>query len=215
MKLYSYWRSSSAWRARIALAHKGLSHELVPVHLSRDGGEQNGPDFRRKNPMAQVPVLEIEDGGELLRLTQSIAIIEYLEERFPERPLLPTDAKGRARARELAEIVNAGTQPLQNLSLQRTFEQSGLDFAPFRKQAIEKGLTALEAIGSQTAGRFLVRDGVTLADIYLVPQLYSARRFGIELEPYPTLRRVDAECSALAEFQSAHPNAQPDYEPTP
>jgi maleylpyruvate isomerase len=195
---------------RLALAHKHLAHELVLVHLLR--GEQLGPEFRQLNPMSQVPVLETEEDGRVFRLTQSSAIIEYLEERFPERPLLPGDRAGRARARELAQIVNSGMQPLQNLSLQRSFEQAGLDIAVFRKHALEQGLHALEQLAVESAGRFLVRDGVTLADIYLVPQLYAARRFGIDLEPFPTLRRVDVECSALDEFQSAHPNAQPDYE---
>jgi maleylpyruvate isomerase len=211
IKLYSYWRSSSAWRARIALAAKHLPHELVTVNLAR--GEQNEAPFRQLNAMSQVPVLEADEDGQVFRVTQSIAIIEYLEERFPERPLLPANRADRARARELAQIVNSGMQPLQNLSLQRTFEQSGIDVAPFRKQALEKGLVALEKNAAPTAGRFLVRDGVTLADIYLVPQMASARRFGVDLEPFPTLRRVDAECSALAEFQSAHPNAQPDFDP--
>jgi maleylpyruvate isomerase len=211
MRLYSYWRSSSAWRARIALAYKRIPHELVTVHLLK--GEQNGEAFRKLNPMGQVPVLELDDDGRPLRLTQSIAIIEYLDERFPERPLLPAAREDRARARELAEIVNSGMQPMQNLTLQRAFEQSGVDVSSFRKQALERGLVALERLAMESAGRFLVRDGVTLADIYLVPQLASARRFNVDLEPFPTLRRVDAECSALAEFQSAHPNAQPDFDP--
>jgi maleylpyruvate isomerase len=211
MKLYSYWRSSSAWRVRIALAHKALPHELVPVNLLR--GEQQQPVFRALNAMTQVPVLEVDEDGRLFRLTQSSAIMEYLEERFPERPLLPADRAGRARAREMMQIVNSGMQPFQNLSLQRALEQAGFDMTPVRNAALEKGLAALERIASESAGRFLVRDGVTLADIFLVPQLFSARRFGIDLEPFPTLRRVDAECSMLAEFQSAHPNAQPDYDP--
>jgi len=211
MRLYSYWRSSSAWRVRIALALKALSHEVKAVHLLR--GEQRSDDYRALNPLAQVPVLEVEEDGKLFRLTQSMAIIEYLEERFPERPLLHAAAAERARARQLAEIVNSGIQPSQNLSLQRELEQSNFDVAAFRKRAIERGLGALEAVASESAGRFLVRDGVTLADIYLVPQMYSARRFDVDLEPFPTLRRVDAECSTLAEFQSAHPNAQPDREP--
>src|SRR5689334_10946718 len=113
MRLYSYWRSSSAWRARIALAYKRIPHELVIVHLLK--GEQNGEAFRKLNPMGQVPVLELDDDGRPLRLTQSIAIIEYLDERFPERPLLPAAREDRARARELAEIVNSGMQPMQNL----------------------------------------------------------------------------------------------------
>ncbi len=211
MRLYSYWRSSSAWRVRLAFAWKRLAHELVTVHLAR--GEQGAPEFRARNPLAQVPVLELEEDAAPLRFTQSMAIIEYLDERFPERPLLPSAPAERARARELAEIVNSGIQPFQNLSLQRELERANFDVAPFRKQAIARGLTALEAIARESAGRFLVRDGVTLADIYLVPQMYSARRFAVDLEPFPTLRRVDAECSTLAEFQSAHPNAQPDSEP--
>jgi maleylpyruvate isomerase len=211
MRLYSYWRSSSAWRARIALAYKRLPHELVTVHLMK--GQQNQPEFRAISAMGQVPVLEVEEDGVPLRITQSIAIIEYLEECFPERPLLPAARRDRARARELAEIVNSGMQPMQNLTLQRAFEQSGLDVSEFRKQALERGLVALERLAIESAGRFLVRDSVTLADIYLVPQIFSAQRFNVDLEPFPTLRRVEAECSALAEFQSAHPNAQPDFEP--
>jgi maleylpyruvate isomerase len=211
MKLYGYWRSSSAWRVRIALALKGLPHEMKPVHLLR--GEQRTEEYRELNPLSQVPVLELEEDGKLFRLTQSMAIIEYLEERFPERPLLPAAPADRARARQLAEIVNSAIQPSQNLSLQRELEQSNFDVVAFRRRAIERGLGALEALAGASAGRFLVRDGVTLADIYLVPQMYSARRFDVDLEPFPTLRRVDAECSTLAEFQSAHPNAQPDREP--
>jgi maleylpyruvate isomerase len=211
MRLYGYWRSSSAWRVRIALALKGLPHESKPVHLLR--GEQRSEDYRELNPLSQVPVLELEENGKLFRLTQSMAIIEYLEERFPERPLLPAAPAERARARQFAEIVNSGIQPSQNLSLQRELEQSNFDVVAFRKRAIERGLAAIEALAGASSGRFLVRDGVTLADIYLVPQMYSARRFDVDLEPFPTLRRVDAECSTLAEFQSAHPNAQPDREP--
>ncbi len=210
MKLYSYFRSSSAWRVRLALSYKHLEHELVTVNLR--AGEQLGEPFRGVNPLTQVPVLEVEEGGHTLWLTQSMAIIEYLEERFPERPLLPSDREGRARARQLAEIVNSGIQPLQNLSLLQALDAAGASSAAVRDGAIVRGLTALEAIAKETAGRFLVRDGVTLADIYLMPQLGSAHRFGIELEPFPTLRRVERECSALVEFQSAHPNAQPDRE---
>jgi maleylpyruvate isomerase len=210
MRLHSFWRSSSAWRVRIALSYKHLEHELVTVNLSR--GEQHEDEFHSKNRQSQVPVLEVDEGGRTLVLTQSMAIIEYLEERFPERPLLPTDREGRARARQLAEIVNSGIQPLQNLALLRALDAAGADSAKVRDTAIVRGLTALEAVAAETAGRFMVRDGVTLADIYLIPQLGSAHRFGIDLEPFPTLRRVEAECSALVEFQSAHPNAQPDRE---
>lgn len=211
MKLYSYWRSSSAWRVRLALGYKHLEFELVTVNLLE--GKHLGPEFGAKNPQSQVPVLEIEDEGRELRLTQSVAILEYLEERFPERPLLPSGRVERARVRQLVEIVNSGIQPLQNSGMLRELDALGADSGKFRDNAIRRGLTALEAIARESAGKYLVRDGVTLADIYLIPQLGSARRFGLDLEPFPTLRRVEAECSALVEFQSAHPNAQPDREP--
>lgn len=209
IRLYSYWRSSSAWRVRIGLAWKRVPHELVLVNLL--AGEQAATPFVEKNPLAQVPVLEVSEGPELFSLTQSVAILEYLEERYPERPLLPADREGRARVRQLVEIVNAGLQPLHNLSLRVTLEGAGADAQRFIGGALTRGLAALESIASVTAGQHLVRDGVTLADIYLVPTLYVARRNRVDLEPYPTLRRVETACTALAEFQSAHPNAQPDY----
>jgi len=116
LKLYSYWRSSSAWRVRIALGWKNIACDIVPVHLLNDGGEQHRPEFLARNPLAQVPVLEAEGVGGIFLLTQSMAILEYLEERFPEPPLLPRDPELRARARQFAEVVNSGIQPLQNLS---------------------------------------------------------------------------------------------------
>ena len=213
IRLYSYWRSSSAWRVRLGLAWKRVTHELVLVDLVRDGGEQNRPEFRQRNPLGQVPVLEVSAAGQELRLTQSVAILEYLEERFPERPLLPRSTEDRARVRQFVEIVNSGMQPFHNLGLRRAFEAAHTDPLPYMQGAIARGLDALEALATTTAGRYLVRDGVTLADMYLIPQLYNARRFHVELGPYPTLLRVEGECNALGEFQSAHPNAQPDYDP--
>ncbi|HEV8547780.1 MAG TPA: maleylacetoacetate isomerase [Polyangiaceae bacterium] len=213
IRLYSYWRSSSAWRVRLGLAWKRVTHELVLVNLTRDGGEQNQPAFLERNPLAQVPVLEVSEGPNVLTVTQSVAILEYLEERFPARPLLPESVADRARVRQLVEIVNSGTQPFGNLGLRRAFEAEGADPMPFMRRAIVRGFGALEAIARATSGRYLVGDGVTLADMYLVPQFYNARRFGVDLEPYPTLLRVESACNALAEFQSAHPNAQPDYDP--
>lgn len=214
MRLYSYFRSSSAWRVRLALALKELEHELVPVHLLRNGGEQKAPEFLAKNPMSQVPVLEIDEGASTFRLTQSMAILEYLEERYPEPALLPDDPKLRARTRELAETVNSGIQPLQNLALRKALHHAGIDPDPFVRAVISQGLAALEARALDTAGTFLVRDSVTFADIYLVPQLYASRRVGIDVDAFPTLRRVELACERLAAFQAAHPNAQPDYEPS-
>jgi maleylpyruvate isomerase len=213
MKLSSYWRSSSAWRVRIGLAYKGIEHELVFVHLLRDGGEQRRPHFAEKNPMAQVPVLEVDRPDGVFRLTQSMAILEYLEEVKPEPPLLPKTPELRARARELAEIVNSGIQPLQNLRFLREMKALGVDGLPVTRGYIATGLAALERHAVEGAGTFLIGDTVSIADVYLVPQLYAARRFGVELEPYPALLRIEKACEQLPAFQKAHANAQPDFDP--
>jgi maleylpyruvate isomerase len=198
---------------RIGLALKDLEHELIPVHLLRGGGEQHGADFAEKNPMAQVPVLEVERADGAFRLTQSMAILEYLDELAPEPPLLPKTPELRARARELAEIVNSGIQPLQNLKFLREVKALGADPYPVTRSYISTGLGALERHAATSSGRFLVGDAVSLADVYLVPQLYSARRFGVDVEPYPTLLRVEKACEAVPAFQRAHANAQPDFDP--
>lgn len=213
MRLRTYWRSSSAWRVRIGLALKGIEHEAIFVHLLREGGDQNRPEYAETNPMLQVPVLEVDGPQGTFRLTQSMAILEYLDEAHPEPPLLPKTAELRARARELAEIVNSGVQPLQNLRLLHEVKALGADGLPITRSYIARGLAALEHHAKSTAGRFLIGDAVTLPDVYLVPQLYSARRFSVPVEPYPTLLRVEAACAELPAFQSAHPNAQPDFDP--
>lgn len=210
MKLYSYWRSSSSWRVRIAVAFKELECEIVPVHLLRR--EQHAAAHHDRNAMDQIPVLELEDEGSPLVLSQSMAILEYLEERWPKPPLLPRERAARARARQLAELVNAGIQPLQNLSvLERVKELApathGKDWAgPF----VARGLQAIEETARASAGRFLVGDEPSFADVCLVPQLYSARRFGVDLEPMPTLLAVERACNELEAFQKAHPDRQPD-----
>lgn len=211
MKLYGYWRSSSAWRVRIGLALKGVEVEHVPVHLVSDGGQQHTADHRMRNPLRQVPVLEI-DGP--VYLSQSLAILTWLDETFPEPSLLPGDAVQRARIWQLAEVVNAGIQPLQNLRVLQKLEARGVDKAAWGREVIAEGLAGLEAMAAATAGRYMVGDQVSLADICLVPQLYNARRFGVELSPLPTLVRVEAACEALDAFQVAHPDRQPDA-PTP
>jgi len=186
MKLWSYWRSSCAFRVRIALGLKGLPFAYAPVHLLRGGGEQFQPDFLALNPQRQLPVLEVTDGGETYRLVQSIAIIEYLEERFPTPPLLPSAARDRAHVRALAEIVNSGIQPLQNTGTFAELRKHNVDTEGWARTFIAKGLTALEQHASARAGAFLFGDQVSLADIYLVPQLYNARRFACA--PTPTRR---------------------------
>ena len=213
LRLYSYWRSSSAWRVRIALALKGLGHELVPVNLGAQ--EQFQDAHLARSPMGQVPVLEVVEGGRTLRLPQSMAILEWLDERFTDPPLLPADLDGRARVRALAEHVNSGIQPMQNALVLRLLREKvpGWD-REWARTFIARGLDALErAVADGGAGRFCHGDAPGLADCYLVPQLYNARRFGVDVAPYATLRRVEEACAALAPFQAAHPDRQPDAPP--
>lgn len=213
MKLYGYWRSSCSWRVRIALEAKGLAWQYVPVHLLE--GQQHAREHAAKNPMEQVPVLEVEEGGRTHRLAQSLAIIEYLEERYPSPPLLPADPILRARARQLAEIVNSGIQPMQNLGLLQHLKEvaPAADRKAWPAHFIARGFAAMEAIARQTAGRCLVGDQVSVADACLVPQLYGARRFGVALDAYPTLIAVEGRLAELEAFRRAHADAQPDATP--
>jgi maleylpyruvate isomerase len=211
--LYSYWRSSSSWRVRIGLALKGLDYDVRPVDLGR--GEQFQEAHRARSPLSQVPVLEIEDGGRTLHLVQSMAILHWIEERFPAPPLLPSDPLGRARVRALAEHVNSGIQPLQNAIVLRMLREKfpGWDreWAHFH---IAAGLEGLErAVADGGAGRFCHGDAPGLADCYLVPQLYNARRYGVDVAPFRTLLRIEEACAALAPFAAAHPERQPDAPP--
>jgi maleylpyruvate isomerase len=210
---YDYWRSSSAWRVRIALHWKDIPFERRAVNLLKD--EQHEPAFRALNPQAQVPVLIVDEGGQPHALAQSLAILAYLEERFPSPPLLPAEPWLRARARQMAEAVNSGIQPFQNLALTERLRAAGLPDVPaWVQDCIRRGVDALERLAQDTAGTFLVGDGPTWADLYLVPQLFGARRFGVDLAPYPTLTRVEAACAALPPFQAAHPDAQTDAVPS-
>jgi maleylpyruvate isomerase len=217
MKLWSYWRSSCAWRVRIALGLKKLPFEYVAVHLIQGGGQQHEAGFTALNPQRQVPVLEVEEDGRLVRLVQSMAIIEYLDERFPEPPLLPASASASARAhvRALAELVNSGIQPLQNTSTFAELKKHGVAPEPWAAWFITKGLSALEQLAAPRAGAFLFGDSPTLADVYLTPQLYNARRWGVALDPFPTLTRAETSAQSLPAFRAAVPEAQPDAEPQP
>ncbi|WP_142846445.1 maleylacetoacetate isomerase [Telmatospirillum sp. J64-1] len=212
MKLYTYFRSSAAYRVRIALGLKGVGYDSLPVHLLRDGGEQHRDAYLALNPQGLVPVLE-EDGRVL---TQSLAIIEYLEETHPAPALLPSDPVERARVRALAQAVACDIHPLNNLRvlryLVRTLGVSEEQKNAWYRHWIETGLPALESMlaGHPATGRFCHGDTPGLADCVLVPQLFNARRFQIDLAPYPTLTRIDEACAALPAFQAAHPDNQPD-----
>jgi maleylpyruvate isomerase len=221
MKLYSYWRSTSSWRVRIALQWKGIAHEIVPVHLLADGGQQHQVEYRAKNPMAQVPLLEVDDqdgqGGHggavqrgVQRIGQSMAILAYLEERFPEPALLPGDPYLRARARQLAELVVSGIQPLQNLSVTQYLDQQGQDSKAWLRHWVGRGIVAFDETARETRGAFCVGDQVSWADVCLIPQLYSARRFGIDLAQVPALLAIEERCQAMEAFRRAGPDQQVD-----
>ncbi|RJS22531.1 maleylacetoacetate isomerase [Corallococcus sp. H22C18031201] len=214
LRLYSYWRSSASWRARVGLHFKGLSFEYIPVHLMEDGGKQNTAEYRALNPMRTVPTLEWTENGETRRLSQSLPILEYLDARVPQPSLFPEDLLLKARVRMLAEMVNSGIQPLQNLSvLQKLKNELKADERAWAAHWIGRGLEALEATVKPWAGRFCMGDAVSLADICLVPQLYNARRFAVDVAAFPTLLRIEAACEALPAFQAAHPDRQPDAQP--
>lgn len=216
-KLHGFWRSTATWRVRIGLEYKGIAYDYQPVHLRKGGGEQNTDEYRAKNPMRQVPLLELDDGGDGAsprRLAQSVAILEYLEERFPEPRLLPADPVARARARQLVEMTNSGIQPLQNTAVQRHVKHAlKADDEAWLRHWVSRGLEALEIVTSETAGTFSIGDAVSLPDLFLVPELYFARRCSIPLDPYPTLVRIDAACAEIPAFARAHAEKQPDAEP--
>jgi maleylpyruvate isomerase len=218
--LYGYWRSSASWRVRIALAWKGLPYAQAPVHLVKDGGEHRTAAYRALNPMAEVPLLVVPggapDGGEL-RLTQSVAICEYLEERFPEPALLPAHPAERARVRALVEVVNSGIHPVQNLKvLQRIEADYGVSQegrVAWARGWIAKGFEGLEGHLASTAGRHAFGDAVTLADCFIVPQVYNAHRFGVDMSAFPRVAAVASAASTLPAFAAAHPDRQPDAPP--
>lgn len=210
--LYGYWRSSAAYRVRIALALKGLAYENRPVHLVKDGGQQHATGYAAMNPQQLVPSLR--DGERVL--TQSLAIMEYLEETRPEPPLLPADARGRARVRALAQLVACDIHPLGNLRVLQYLERElGVDDArrgAWSRHWIATGFAAMEAMlaGHAATGRYCHGDTPGLADACLVPQVYNARRWKLPLDDYPTIRRIDEACGELEAFRSALPEAQAD-----
>jgi maleylacetoacetate isomerase len=210
LKLYSYFRSSAAYRCRIALNLKGLAYETAPVHLLQDGGRHKAPAYRALNPQALVPTLEHD--GKIV--TQSLAIIEYLDELHPEPPLLPGDAEGRARIRAFALAIACDIHPLNNLRvlehLKGPLQQGQAAVDAWYRHWVETGLAACEALLPAGASRFCFGDQPTLADLCLVPQLYNARRFKCDLAAMPRLLAIDEACHGLAAFTSAAPEAQPD-----
>lgn len=212
--LFSYWRSSAAYRVRIGLNLKGIAHEIVPVHLTRDGGRHKSEYYHEINPQELVPALQ--DGQRTIR--QSLAILEYLDEAYPDKPLLPPDPRARSRVRGLAQLIACDIHPLNNLRVLKYLKaEMGADEA--RNQAwmhhwMALGFAAFEELltDNPSTGLCCEGDDPTIADCCLIPQLYNARRFELDLEPYPRILGIEAHCLSLAAFDSALPENQIDYE---
>ena len=212
LRLYSYWRSSAAYRVRIGLNLKGLRYETIPVHLVRDGGEQHQAEYAALNPQQLVPTLT--HGVRVIR--QSLAILEYLDEAWPSPRLLPMTARDRARVRSLAQLVAADIHPLNNLRVMRYFEQTWSvpqsERDEWTKHWIVEGFDAMEALLANDAATGTYCHGQTpgLADCCLVPQVFNARRFGVDMAAFPTIARIEQACLELPAFADARPEKQPD-----
>jgi maleylacetoacetate isomerase len=203
--LYDYYRSSAAYRVRIALNLKGVDYEQRPVNLLES--EQKSDEYRALNPLGFVPMLEI-DG---LRLVQSVAIITYLDQRIPVPPLMSTSIEDQAHVRALALTIACDIHPLNNLRVLKYLTKLGLEQDQrdkWYRHWVSEGLSALEAMAAPRAGKFLFDNTPTMADVCLVPQLYNARRFNVPLDDYPTLLRADENANKLEAFAKAHPDRQ-------
>lgn len=211
MKLYSYFRSSAAYRVRIALNLKGIAYETASIHLVKDGGHNRRPEFRAVNPQMRIPALVAPTGDVLI---QSLAIIEYLDETHPEPPLLPKDPIARARARALAQIVACDIHPLNNTSplryLKRELHQEQTAIDAWYHHWVIEGFEAFEALAQP--GPYSCGSQVTIADLCLVPQVSNARRLKVPLDNFPKIVGIDAACLKLPAFDRAGPENQPDAE---
>jgi len=211
-KLYGYYRSSAAYRVRIALALKGLEYEQVAVNLVPGVSEQLSANYLALNPQGRVPYFIDED----VSLSQSPAILEYLEEAYPDKPLLPNDIKARGFVRQLINIIACDTHPLMNLAVTQALKQEyGVKqegIIAWYHHWMAEGLKAFEAalVHRTVAGQFCYGDKPGMADLYLVPQLYNARRFNVALDAYPIITQIDAACAKVDAFKVALPEAQPD-----
>ncbi|XP_054597564.1 maleylacetoacetate isomerase isoform X2 [Nothobranchius furzeri] len=206
--LHGYFRSSCSWRVRIAFALKGIEFEQVPVNLIKDGGQQLTEQYKALNPMQQVPAVEI-DG---ITLSQSLAVIQYIDETRPGPRLLPGDPKARAQVRMISDLIASGVQPLQNLYV---LQKIGAEKLQWAQHFIDRGFQdtlppALEPILKQTSGKYCVGDEISMADICLVPQVYNAERFKVDLRQYPTIKRLNKTLLEIEAFKVSHPSQQPD-----
>ncbi|XP_021946450.1 maleylacetoacetate isomerase [Folsomia candida] len=202
--LYNYFRSSSSWRVRIVLAHKGIDYEYKAINLLKK--EQLTEEYRKICPMQQVPALEVD--GKII--TQSMAIMDFLEDLYPEIPMIPKDRFGKAKVKEISDIINSGIQPLQNLSVILKFSSVPDERTEWARFWIAKGLDALEIILSETKGKYCVGDQITIADACLYPQIAAAERFKVEMEKYPIVNEIYQNLGELPAFKAAHAFVQPD-----
>ncbi|MGD9801238.1 MAG: maleylacetoacetate isomerase [Parvularculaceae bacterium] len=209
MKLFGYWRSSATYRVRIALHLKGLDFDYEPVNLLK--GEQHSEGFLKRNPQGLVPALQTDEGAVL---TQSLAIIEYLEERYPEKPLLPADTDLRAKARAIAAVIACEAQPFMNLRIQSYLKEQREFDAAAVKDWLDRwtggAMRSVEALIADGGGAFCVGDRPGMADAFLVPQVFGALRFGVDLSQTPRIKEIYERCNAIDAFVKAHPQNQPD-----
>nr|UDM84152.1 glutathione S-transferase zeta 1 [Sillago sihama] len=201
--LHGYFRSSCSWRVRIAFALKGVEYDQVGVNLIKDGGQQLTQEYKTLNPMQQVPAVEI-DG---ITLSQSLAVIQYIDETRPGPRLLPADPQKRAQVRMISDLIASGIQPLQNLYV---IQKIGAEKVQWAQHFIDRGFQALEPILKQTAGKYCVGDEISMADICLVPQVYNAERFKVDVGQYPTIKRLNQALLEVDAFKVSHPSHQPD-----
>ncbi|KAK7904703.1 hypothetical protein WMY93_017310 [Mugilogobius chulae] len=201
--LHGYFRSSCSWRVRIAFALKDIEYDQIPVNLIKDGGQQHTQQYKELNPMQQVPAVEI-DG---VTISQSLAIIQYIDETRPGTPLLPSDPKKRAQVRMISDLIASGIQPLQNLSV---IQKIGAEKVQWAQHFISRGFQALEPILRETAGKYCVGNEISMADICLVPQVYNAERFKVDIEQFPTIKRLNATLVEIDAFRISHPSCQLD-----
>lgn len=210
MTLYNYFRSSTSYRVRIALYHKGLPFEYKAVHLLNNGGEQHSPEYRKLNPQGEIPTL-VHEGRPI---AQSLAIIEYLEEVFPQKPLFPQDPFTRAKVRQFCENINAFIHPLSNLKVLQYLEKNHGYDQKQKEVWIQHwaglGFAATEKLLQESAGDFCFGDKVTAADLFLIPQVFSVKRFHVDMQAYPLIRKIESNCLKLEAFQKAGPGNQPD-----
>ncbi|XP_053488565.1 maleylacetoacetate isomerase isoform X2 [Ictalurus furcatus] len=201
--LHGYFRSSCSWRVRIAFALKGIEYDQVPVNLVKDGGQQLTDQYKTVNPMQQVPAVTI-DG---ITLSQSLAIIQYIDETRPGPRLLPADVQQRAQVRMISDLIASGIQPLQNIYV---IQKIGEEKVQWAQHFINKGFKALESILKQTSGTYCFGNEISMADVCLVPQVYNAERFKVDLDQYPTIKRINQTLMKLEAFKVTHPSCQPD-----